>query len=166
MTADEIIKLLNLQPLPEEGGFFRETYRDPLTISGQALPGHDGDRQASTCIYYLVTPEEFSGLHAVLSTEVFHFYAGDPVEMIQIHEDGQLHSITIGPNLSQGEVPQVVVPPKVWQGTKLKGRGQWALLGCTVAPGFDYKDFIGGSFQELSERFSQHSEVIRRYTHQ
>lgn len=149
MTANEIIEKLNLIPLPEEGGFFKETYRD----------------SHSTCIYYLVTPEEFSGLHAVRSTEIFHFYAGDPVEMIQIQESGELMKIIIGKDLSKGHCPQVIVPPMVWQGTKVISGGKWALLGCTVSPAFQLSDFINGTYNDLSKKFPAHSEIIKDYTH-
>lgn len=165
MDAQTIIKKLNLIPLPEEGGFFRETYRDPGLISTKDLPHLEGERSYSTCIYYLITPEEFSGLHAVKSTEIFHFYAGDPVEMVQIDPLGKMHKEIIGSSLTENHKPQVIVSPNVWQGTKLLAGGKWALLGCTVAPGFDIRDFSGGSFSELSKKFPEHSEVIKNYTH-
>lgn len=165
MNAEEVIKKLGLVPLPEEGGFYKETYKDPRFIDKTSLPHHDGKRCYSTCIYYLITPEEFSGLHAVKSTEIFHFYAGDPVEMIQITPTGSLSKVLIGNQLEQGEVPQIIVPPMIWQGTKLLGGGKWALLGCTVAPGFEFPDFINGTYEELSRIFPQHKELIRDYTH-
>lgn len=165
LTAEEVIAKLELIPLPEEGGFYRETYRDPGVIASEALPHHDGDRSYSTCIYYLITPEEFSGLHAVKSTEIFHFYAGDPVEMIQIDSHSELNRVVLGSDLSQNQNPQVVVPKEIWQGTRLIPGGKWALLGCTVAPGFEFSDFIGGDYESLSERFPMHQEWIRKYTH-
>jgi predicted cupin superfamily sugar epimerase len=106
MTAEEVIKKLDLVPLPEEGGFYRETYRDPVSFNGQL-----GIRNYSTCIYYLITPEEFSALHAVKSTEIFHFYAGSPVEMIQISPQGELKTIFLGREVENGQEPQVIVPP-------------------------------------------------------
>lgn len=165
MTANEIIKHLNLSPLPEEGGFYRETFRDPGIIPGTALPEHGSNRSYSTCIYYLITPEEFSGLHAVKSTETFHFYMGDPVKMLQISPTGEKTEIILGTDLAKGQQPQVIVPPHIWQGTKLIGSGKWALLGCTVAPGFEFSDFMGGSYSQLAEMFPQHSPLIKEYTH-
>lgn len=165
MDAATIIKKLGLEPLPEEGGFYRETFRDTGVISSSALPNHEGDRKYSTSIYYLVTPEEFSGLHAVKSAEVFHFYAGDPVRMVQIDEAGKMSEHILGSNLEKGQRPQLVVTPNVWQGTKLVEGGAWALMGCTVAPGFEFQDFIGGTFDELSKKFPEHSDTIHEYTH-
>ena len=92
MHANEVIELLNLKPLPEEGGFYAERYRDPGQIPASALPLHSGNRNYSTQIYYLVTPEEFSGLHAVKSAEAFHFYLGDPVEIAGLTQAFGLHT--------------------------------------------------------------------------
>ena len=149
MEANEVIEKLGLVPLPEEGGFYIETHRDPH----------------STCIYYLVTPEEFSGLHAVKSAEIFHFYAGDPVEMVQINEEGELSKVILGSDLSKDQSPQVIVPPMIWQGTKLIGDGKWALLGCTVSPAFQFEDFFTATCEELSKKFPEHKDIIKDYTH-
>ena len=164
MDAWEVIEILGLVPLPEEGGYYRETYRDQGFISREALPHLGGDRSYSTCIYYLITPEEFSALHAVKSTEIFHFYLGDPIKMIQIGEQGQLKEIVLGHHLEEGHQLQAVVPPRTWQGTKLLGQGEWALMGCTVAPGFEFSDFIMEGARSLVERFPQHEKIIREYT--
>ena len=165
MTVEEIIKKLNLVPLPEEGGYYRETFRDFGVIPGSALPLHGGERSYSTCSYYLITQEQCSGLHVVKSAEIFHHYAGDPVRMIQMDEKGNLSEIILGSDFMNGESPQVVVPPYIWQGTKLLPSGEWALLGCTVAPGFEFEDFKGATFDELSTQFPQHENLIRDYTH-
>ncbi len=166
MNANEIIEKLGLKPLPEEGGFYKETFRDQGMIPNSELPHLDGEHTYSTCIYYLITPEEFSGLHAVKSTEIFHFYAGDPVEMVQITESGNLTKKILSSNIESGHEPQVIVTPNVWQGTKLIGDGKWALLGCTVAPGFEFSDFLGGTFTELIKVFPNHKNVIKEFTHQ
>lgn len=165
MEAEDVIKKFKLTPLPEEGGFFRVTFRDSGRISGSNLDQHGGDRCYSSCIYYLITPEEFSGLHLVKSSEIFHFYAGDPVEMIQITADGSLTRIVMGSKIFENESPQAIVPSNTWQGTKLLGDGSWALLGCTVAPGFEYEDFVNGTFAHLTEQFPQHSDWIKKFTH-
>lgn len=156
MNAKDVIEKLELIPLPEEGGFFREVFRDKKNSEGNSH---------STCIYYLITPEEFSGLHAVRSTEIFHFYAGDPVEMVQINSKGELSKHILSSTLEEGTSPQIVVSPLIWQGTKLSKGGRWALLGCTVAPGFEYSDFINGTFSELSSLFPEHTQTIKEYTH-
>lgn len=164
MNYQDIIKKFDLVPLPEEGGYYRETYRDSSKVVGSALPLHEGDRTYSTCIYYLITPEEFSGLHAVKSTEVFHFYAGDPVVMVQITEKGDLSRVILGNDLTTEQSPQVIVTPYIWQGTKLVEGGEWALLGCTVAPGFEFSDFIIEDREALIKRFPAHKDSVVEYT--
>ena len=166
MTAQDVITQLGLSPLPEEGGYYKETHRDERVIPSGTFADLEGERKASTCIYYLVTPEEFSGLHAVKSVEIFHFYAGDPVEMVQISESRELNKVILGPSLQDDHSLQVIVEKNIWQGTQLLPGGQWALMGCTVAPGFEFQDFSGGTFRDLSEKFPQHKELIRQYTHQ
>lgn len=165
MDASQIINMLNLAPLPEEGGYYRETFRDAGVIPRSALPSYSGDRRYSTCIYYLVTPEQFSGLHAAKSTEVYHFYLGDPVQMIQIEPSGGLKKMILSPDIAKGHLVQTVVPANVWQGAKLLAGGSWALMGCTVAPGFEFSDFVGGLRKDLIKRFPDHAQLIRDYTH-
>ena len=165
INAADVILKFGLVSLPEEGGYFKQTYRDQNIIPDGVLSDRIGERSSSTCIYYLVTESEFSGLHSVKSTEIFHFYAGDPVKMIQINDDGKLNEIIMGNKLSNGEVPQVIVSPHVWQGTKLLSGGSWALLGCTVSPGFEFEDFINGEREELTKKFPQHRSIIKEYTH-
>jgi uncharacterized protein len=165
-TAQEIIEALNLVPLPEEGGYYRETYRSNGPSLSARVLGVDaeGTRSINTAIYYLVKPESFSALHRIKTDEIFHFYAGSEVEMIQLDEAGNLTRITIGPDILKGHQPQVVVPKGVWQGLRLKDGGQWALMGTTVAPGFEFQDFEVGSRDLLLNQFPQHSEDISRFT--
>src|SRR5262245_49933132 len=139
-TAESIIQLLNLQPHPKEGGFFRETYR-----SATNLPG---ERSLSTAIYYLLTPETFSEMHKLPGDELFHFYLGDPVEMLHLLADGSGTIVELGTDLASRMKPQIIVPGGVWQGSRLKPGGQFALLGTTMAPGFDYADYVSGSRAE------------------
>lgn len=163
-TAAEVIELLNLEPLPEEGGFFRETYRSKKTIPGNSTSDTPEDRACSTQIFYLVTPDEFSGLHRVKTAdEFFHFYLGDPVEMVQITDDGILNSTILGSDIGSQFI-QVNVPQGVWQGTRLVDGGDWALLGCTVSPGFEYNDFEILTRKNFLELFPQHSQSIIEYT--
>ena len=163
-SADDVIRWLDLVPLPEEGGFYRETYRSAMVFRQAALPAaYDGDRNASTAIYYLVTPEEFSALHRLPTDEVFHFYAGDPVEMLQVSSTGPAARLVLGSDLANGQRPQVVAPGGVWQGTRVVPGGQWALLGCTVAPGFEFRDFStpsAGEVAELERLHPQFAELI------
>ena len=167
LTAQEVIDRLQLVPLTIEGGYFRETYRSPLRHMGHALPAeYGGERNASTAIYYLLTPDTFSAIHRVKSDEVFHFYAGDPVEMLQLWPDGEAAIVLIGNDLAAGCEPQVVVPAGAWQGCRLRPGGNWALLGCTVAPGFDYADYEAASRAELVAIYPAHSKRIAALTPQ
>src|SRR5579863_8386192 len=136
MTAEEIKTLLKLDPHPVEGGFFRRTYTAQGTID---LPR--GVRAQGSAIYYLLETGTFSELHALESDEIFHFYLGDPVEMLQLFPDGGSAILILGPDLSAGQHVQILVPAGVWQGMRLIGNGMLALLGCTVTPGFNYADY-------------------------
>jgi predicted cupin superfamily sugar epimerase len=164
-SAEEIIACLNLQPHPKEGGYFRETYRSTETLPASTLPArYGGERSASTAIYYLLTPTTFSALHRLRTDEVFHFYLGSPVRMLQLAPDGTGRSVVLGPDILAGQQAQVVVPRGVWQGSLLEPGGTFALLGCTVAPGFDYTDYEHGTRAELLARYPDHAELIRRLT--
>ena len=165
MTADEVKQLLQLTPLELEGGFFRETYRSRWQISGEYLPdGIRGARSIGTAIYYLITPETFSTLHRLPGTEIFHFYLGDPAIMLQLHHDGKTQTVTLGHDLAAGQQPQVVVRGGVWQGCRLAAGGQWALMGTTMSPGFDYADYETGIRDKLIAQYTKVAEMIRLYT--
>ena len=164
MTADEVIRRLGLRPHPVEGGFFRETYRSAATLPASALPAHRADRSVSTAIYYLLKPGHVSELHVLPGDEVFHFYLGSPVRMLQLWPDGSGREVVLGPDLAAGQVPQSVVPAGVWQGTRLAGDSGFALLGCTVAPGFDYADYRGGSRAELTAKWPAFADEIAKLT--
>src|SRR5271165_2124106 len=141
MTADDVKHFLQLTPLDVEGGFFRETYRSRWQISAEYLPeGVRGARSLATAIYYLLTPESYSALHRLPGPEVFHFYLGDPVEMLQLDENGTGRIILLGQDVLGGQVVQTVVAGKVWQGSRLRPGGRFALLGTTMTPGFDFND--------------------------
>jgi predicted cupin superfamily sugar epimerase len=159
MTADEVIEFLQLQPHPVEGGFFRETYR-----CADSLDRHGDRRSISTAIYYLLTPKTVSALHRLPGDEVFHFYAGDPVRMLQLWPDGSTRTMVLGTNFKSGQVPQLVVPGGVWQGSVLIDGGAWALLGATMAPGFDYADYVGGNRAELTAMYPAEAGMIERLT--
>jgi predicted cupin superfamily sugar epimerase len=118
MNAEQLIQALGLSPHPSEGGFFRETYRAELPIPPDALPAAyaGAARAASTAIYYLLTPDAFSAMHRLPGDEIFHFYLGDPVEMLQLRDDGSGEVVVLGQVLAAGMRPQVVVPGGVWQG--------------------------------------------------
>ena len=164
-TAEEIIKHLQLQPHPKEGGFFRETFRSSESFAASALPPrYQGSRAASTAIYYLLTPNTYSALHRLQTDETFHFYLGDSIRMLQLHPDGSTETIVLGPDVMGGQQLQVVVPRGVWQGSLLEPGGAFALLGCTVAPGFEYADYESGDRQTLLTRYPAAADWIRRLT--
>jgi predicted cupin superfamily sugar epimerase len=130
LTAADVIRELRLRPHPE-GGHFAETFRDPRMVNGRAV---------STAIYYLLARGERARWHRVDSAEVWHFYSGAPL-MLQMGagHGGRIEQVTLGPDLSAAQRPQVVVPAHIWQAAE--SAGDWTLVGCTVAPGFEYSGF-------------------------
>ena len=163
--AEQIIRILGLEPLPQEGGLYRETYRSDGTIPREALPEcYDGDRCYGTAIYYLLTAGVCSRLHRLRSDEIFHFHLGDPVEMLQLHPDGTSRVVLIGTDLAAGQRPQVVVPAGTWQGAVLREGGEFALLSVTVAPGFEFADYEPADAEALIARYGDRAEWIRRLT--
>lgn len=162
---EAIIRELGLTPLPEEGGLYAETYRSASVIPGGAIPGRQASpRRCSTAIYYLITPERFSALHRVASTEIFHFYLGDPVDMLQLHPNGAGQSLALGVDLLAGQRPQAIVRRGVWQGTRLRPGGRFALLGCTVSPGFEFEDYEHGRRAELVAAYPSFAAQIEQLT--
>ncbi|MDE1463837.1 cupin domain-containing protein [Spartinivicinus poritis] len=167
LTAAEIIAHLNLQPLPEEGGYYRETYKSADTIQYHFT--NDAStviRAVSTAIYYMVLPDNFSALHRIKQDEVYHHYLGESVEMLLIYPDGNHQLITLGKNIANGEQLQVVVPSGTWQGVKLSKRDStgYALLGTTVAPGFEFDDFELANAEQLVEQYPRLKSLIHKYT--
>jgi predicted cupin superfamily sugar epimerase len=159
MTADEIKGMLNLARHPVEGGYFRRTYTSAATVE---LPR--GLRPQSTAIYYLLESETFSEMHLLDSDELFHFYLGDPVQMLQLHPDGSSAVFTLGSDLASGQHVQLLVPSGVWQGMRLIGDGKVALLGCTVTPGFDFADYHNASHAALATKWPEQSNRIKALT--
>jgi uncharacterized protein len=160
-SAEELIAYLRLQPHPREGGYFRETYR--AAEAGPTPARYGSPRAASTAIYYLLTPQTCSALHRLQSDEVFHFYRGGPVRMVQLWPDGSAQSVVLGSDLLAGQKVQLVVPRGVWQGSFLEA-GAFALLGCTVAPGFDFADYEGGKRDALQRQYPALAALIERLT--
>ncbi len=163
LNVQELIAALDLQPLPLEGGYYRETYRSPTRLPAAALPDHyRTDKALSTAIYYLLTPHTFSALHRLPTDEIFHFYLGSPVQMLQLWPDGQGRVVTLGPDVLAGQSLQVIVPRGVWQGSFLTAGGSYALLGTTMAPAFDFADYEAGNCERLVEVYPDYAELIRR----
>jgi predicted cupin superfamily sugar epimerase len=164
-TPAELIAFLKLQPHPREGGFFRETYRASENIDAAGLPDrYSSARVHGTAIYYLLAPGTLSALHRLASDEIFHFYLGDPVRMLQLTPEGTGQAIVLGADLLAGHKLQVVVPRGVWQGSMLEPGSQFALLGCTVAPGFDYADYEHARREDLLERYPRFADLITKLT--
>jgi predicted cupin superfamily sugar epimerase len=135
-------------------------------IPKSALPERYSDqRLAGTCIYYLLEPETFSEMHRLHSDEIYHFYLGDPIELLMLHPDGSGETVLVGSDIEGGQLPQLVIPRNVWQGSRLVPGGKFALIGCTVSPGFDFVDYESGSRNALISTYPQFEEQIIHRTH-
>jgi uncharacterized protein len=165
LTVQQIKDLLKLEPLPTEGGFFAEVYRSAHKLSESALPaGYPDERSLSAAIYYLLTPDTFSAMHRLRGDEVYHFYLGDPVEMLLLKQDGSAEAVQLGPDIVAGMRVQHLVGAGTWQGSRLAPGGNFALMGTTMAPGFDPADFELGSRDELSRQYPRYSPLIAMLT--
>ena len=149
-TAADIIARLELKPHPE-GGHYRETFRDACTDAN--------GRARSTAIYFLLARGERSHWHRIDAVEIWHYYAGSAL-MLQIVDDGDHRRVRLGPDLAAGEVPQAIVPPQAWQAAE--STGDWTLVGCTVAPGFDFADFELANKESLAGQYPEHADLIRK----
>jgi predicted cupin superfamily sugar epimerase len=157
--AAEIVRSLALQPHPE-GGFFRELYRAETHVDTPR-----GPRPASTAIYFLLTADTFSALHRIASDEAWHFYAGDPLDVICLEDaTGARRDLRLGPDFAAGAAPFALVPARTWFGARVAQGGAWSLCGCTVAPGFDFADFEMGQRAALTARFAAHAAIIAELT--
>jgi hypothetical protein len=157
------IEKLKLDPHPE-GGYYRQTYKSDLLISADSLPGHSGPRTASTAIYFLLEAENFSAFHRLRSDELWHFYAGSPLLVHVIDKTGGYSSLLLGNNPDAGQVFQAVVPAGHWFASHVADWKSWAVVGCTVAPGFEFADFEIGQRNELIRQYPQHESIIHRLT--
>ena len=167
MNTRQLIEHLKLEPLPVEGGYFRQTYCAANTLVRSALPPrYRTDKPFCTAIYYLLTsePDSFSALHRLPTDEIYHFYLGDPVELLLLFPDGKSQRVVLGPDVLAGQQVQFVVPRDVWQGSRLRAGGEWALLGTTMAPGYSPEDYSGGEREELLRRYPEQAELIRTLT--
>jgi hypothetical protein len=160
------IKKLGLERHPE-GGNYRQTYRADLLLPREALPGQfTGSRAASTAIYFLLYGEDFSAFHRLRSDELWHFYVGGSLVVHVIEEDGLHSEIHLGSDPEAGEVLQAVVKAGRWFASRLRDARSFALVGCTVAPGFDFEDFELAKREELVKRYPQHKQLIQSLTRQ
>ena len=147
LTADEVIKQLNLIPLQVEGGYYSQTWRT----------------EAGTAIYYLVTPDSFSSLHKLDIPEIWHFYAGDPVKQLQLHPDGAVRMVELGFDLSNSIEPQLLCPAYCWQATKLIENGNWALMGTTMSPPYTDKCIVYPDIEMLYNTYDDGRELIKDF---
>jgi len=163
-SVEHLITALSLTPHPE-GGYYRQTYRAGGVIPLSALPqGYSGSRAFSTAIYFLLAGDDFSAFHRIRSDEIWHFYLGSTLAIHAIHPDGAYEIVRLGADLAAGEVFQAVVPGGCWFGARLHYPQSYALVGCTVAPGFDFDDFELADRQQMIQTYPQHAEIISRLT--
>lgn len=161
-TAADLIERLDLVQHPE-GGWFRETYRSTEATHSCNLPQRfGGDRSFGTAIYFLLEKNDISALHRIKSDEVWHFYAGTTLIIHQITPQGEYSTVKLGTDLAAGETYQATIPAGSWFGAEVSGNGDFSLVGCTVAPGFDFADFEMGCRDSLLEQFPGHDEIIKR----
>jgi predicted cupin superfamily sugar epimerase len=155
-TAEQIIEFFDMKPLPGEGGYFVETYRSGAKMGG--------GKNLVTAILYLITPNACSKLHRLSSDEIWHFYLGDAVTMLELHPDGSSEIVTLGGDITNSQRLQVAVPAGTWQGCFLNEGGKFALMGCTVAPGFEFEDFEPGEREKLLEKYLDRRKLILKLT--
>lgn len=149
-----------------EGGYFREIYRSSELITASALPArYEGDHAFTTSIYFLLTDAQFSAFHRLKSDEIWHFYGGTSLTLYIINPDGELKQIQLGNRFENGEHFQVIVEANQWFAAKVNQPNSYALVGCTVAPGFDFSDFELANRKELISQYPHHQKLITQLTH-
>jgi uncharacterized protein len=159
------IQKLELQPHPE-GGFYRQTYRADLLLSKESLPSFKGPRPAATAIYFLLDEKNFSAFHRLQSDELWHFYLGASLIVHVIEGKGIYSKIQLGGDPEAGEALQAVVKAGCWFASEVEAKvdDSFALVGCTVAPGFDFEDFELANYEHLVQSYPQHSKIIGKLT--
>jgi len=163
MTADDYIEKLQLQRHPE-GGYFKETYRSSETMAQNNLPARfNGARCFGTAIYFLLKGEEFSAFHKILSDETWHFYAGNAAVIHMIDEQGNYSAQKVGSDIEKGEEFQFTVPASIWFASEVMDKAGFFLVGCTVAPGFDFADFQLADNETMLQQFPQHKTIIEKF---
>lgn len=162
--AKIIAEKLCLQPHPE-GGYFKEVYRAEDKVEMAALPKRfSGDRNVCTSIYFMLAGNDKSHFHKIKSDEIWHFYSGTTLILHQIDSEGNYSNIKVGSNILDGETNQAIIKHGVWFAAEVEDKNSYALVGCTVSPGFDFADFELAKQKDLCEKFPQHSDLIKRFT--
>ena len=166
MDANYYIEQLRLSPHPE-GGYYQEVFRSDLSIKGEALPnthaGHTTGRSMSTSIYFLLPEGERSHFHRLQSDEIWYYHAGGPTQVYIIYPDGNLSTLIIGPELSAGQHLQVVMPANTWFAATPLAGADFTLVGCMVAPGFDFADFELAQVDALLQTYPLHQDLINKF---
>jgi predicted cupin superfamily sugar epimerase/mannose-6-phosphate isomerase-like protein (cupin superfamily) len=166
-TAAKLIEHLQMQKIPQEGAWFAGTYRSDEMLPAGAVDRYNGVPHAKgSAIYALVTREDFSALHKLQTDELWHYYDGDPLELLLLHPDGRGETVILGPDVLKGQRPQIAVRRGVWQGARplSQGKNAYTLFGCTLAPSFEYGDFTIGYRDELQKAYPQFKEQIAALT--
>ncbi len=162
LTAEFLIKTLSLSRHPE-GGYYKEVYRSKNIIPGDALYSIGSERNYFTSIYYLLSGEDFSAFHKIHQEETWHFYSGCPI-LLHLLGNEKSEMIKLGPDPSMKQLFQFTVPADTWFAAELENKKSHALVGCTVAPGFDFDDFTLGAREELLSSFPENNKLIHRLT--
>jgi hypothetical protein len=161
-TARQWIQALDLKPHPE-GGYYAETYRSPLVLPANSLPvGFGGPRACLTSIHFLLLPGVVSRFHRIRSDELWYFHAGGPVTLHLLEKESGHSTVSLGLDVAAGQRPQAMVPAGCWFGATFDGPGDFALVGCAVAPGFSFADFELAGADRLEAEFPGHEGIIRR----
>ena len=153
ITAEDLVRHYGLEPIPREGGLFRRTWAGP--------EGADG-RPAGSAIVALLTADDHSALHRLPTDEIWHFYLGDPLELLLLAPDGTSRTAVLGPDVLGGQHPQLTVPARTWMGARVVPGGAWTFFGCTMAPGFTYEDYEHGDAATLTARHPDRAAQIAR----
>jgi len=168
-TADALIKHFNMQRIPQEGPWFTLTYSSADTLPRGALPGrYDGPRAAGSAIIAIITKYEFSAMHRLKTDEVWHYYGGDPLQLLILRPNGSAEVVVLGSDVLRGQKLQYVVPRGSWQGSIPlgKGRDSYSIIGDTLAPSFDYSDFEMGYRADLQQAYPGYAGLIAQLTRQ
>ncbi|MFJ7337971.1 cupin domain-containing protein [Streptomyces sp. NPDC101110] len=155
MTPEDLIAHYRLEPIPREGGLFRQTWAGPERADG---------RPEGTAIVALLTADDFSALHRLPTDEIWHFYRGDPLELLLLDPDGTARTVVLGPDVLHGQHVQFTVPAGTWMGGTVHGAGQWTLFGCTMAPGFTFDGYEHGDAAELTAGYPAVADKIAGLT--
>lgn len=164
LTAKQIIEILDMEPLVPEGGFIKTLDFSGFIIKKENLPKiYSSDKPICSTILYLITKDTFSRMHRLPTDEIYHFYMGDPVEQLQLFENGNGRIIRLGQDIANGELVQSIAPANCWQGSRLAEGGEYALMGTTMAPAYTDDDYMDGVKEYLVEKYPMFErEIIER----